>query len=347
MLKKRRILDPYIIAEIGVNHECNLDKAKNLIKLAKKGGADAAKFQFYKAEKITSKNSPAYWDLKKEKTKSQYKLFKKYDQFNEEEYLKLQKYCKKIKIDFLCTPFDVDAVNFLKNKVKFFKVSSSDITNFQLLKSIAKTKKPVLLSTGASNIKEINKAINFLKKNGTTKISLMHCILNYPTSDKNANLGMILDLKKKFPKYKIGYSDHTEPNQNLSNLFIATLLGSEIIEKHFTDNKRKIGNDHYHSMDFKNLKNFRESLKKLRIIYGNDKKNFLLSEKNSRKFARRAIYTAKKLKKGQIIKINDIISKRPLSNGLCATNFYDIIGKKINLNLSEDTIIKKSYLKNK
>ena len=138
MFEKRKIFDPYIIAEIGVNHGCNLKKAKKLIYLAKKGGADAAKFQFYKAEKITSKNSPAYWDLKKEKTNSQYKLFKKYDRFNEKEYVQLQKYCKKIKIDFLCTPFDVDAVKFLKNKVKFFKVSSSDITNFQLLRVLLK-----------------------------------------------------------------------------------------------------------------------------------------------------------------------------------------------------------------
>ena len=202
MFEKRKIFDPYIIAEIGVNHGCNLKKAKKLIYLAKKGGADAAKFQFYKAEKITSKNSPAYWDLKKEKTNSQYKLFKKYDRFNEKEYVQLQKYCKKIKIDFLCTPFDVDAVKFLKNKVKFFKVSSSDITNFQLLRSVAKTRKPILLSTGASNVKEINRAITYLEKNGSKQISLMHCILNYPTLDSNANLGMIEDLKKNFQTTK-------------------------------------------------------------------------------------------------------------------------------------------------
>ena len=345
MFEKRKIFDPYIIAEIGVNHGCNLKKAKKLIYLAKKGGADAAKFQFYKAEKITSKNSPAYWDLKKEKTNSQYKLFKKYDRFNEKEYVQLQKYCKKIKIDFLCTPFDVDAVKFLKNKVKFFKVSSSDITNFQLLRSVAKTRKPILLSTGASNVKEINRAITYLEKNGSKQISLMHCILNYPTLDSNANLGMIVDLKKKFPNYKVGYSDHTKPDKNLSNLYTATLLGSQVIEKHFTDNKRKVGNDHYHSMDFKNLKNLKDNLKKLRNIYGNNEKNFLMSEKNSRKFARRAIYTTRKIKKGEKIKINDIISKRPLANGLCASNFYRIIGKKVNLNLSEDRIIKKSYLK--
>lgn len=344
MFIKNKKFDPYIIAEIGVNHECDLKNAKKLIDLAKKGGADAAKFQFYKADKITSKNSPAYWDLNKEKTKSQYKLFKKYDHFDKKEYNTLQKYCSKKKIDFLCTPFDVDAVKFLKNKVKFFKISSSDITNFELLKSVAKTKKPVLLSTGASNISEIRIAINYLKKNGTSKISLMHCILNYPTDNLNANLGMIIGIKKKFPSYKVGYSDHTKPDKNLSNLFIATILGAEVIEKHFTDNKKKIGNDHYHSMDYKNLLNLRNNLKKLRQLYGSDKKDFLASEKNSRKFARRAIYTTKKIKKGQRLTKLNIISKRPLLNGLSASYFDKVIGKKINLDLSPDSIIKKSHL---
>ena len=203
------------------------------------------------------------------------------------------------------------------------------------------TKKPILLSTGASNIKEITKAVNYLKKNGSTQIALMHCILNYPTLDNDANLGMIADLKKKFPKYKIGYSDHTKPDEKLSNLYAATLLGAEIIEKHFTDNKMKVGNDHYHSMDFKNLKNFKDSLEKLRNIYGDDNINYLISEKKSIKFARRAIYTTRKFRKGKIKALIDIISKRPLANGMCASNFYKIIGKKINLNLTEDKIIKK------
>ena len=154
----------YIIAEIGVNHDCSLKKAKKLILLAKKGGAHAAKFQSYKAEKIVKKNSKAYWDLKKEKTKSQYELFSKLDKFEPIDYKKLSLFCKNKKIDFLSTPFDLDSVKFLKPLVPLFKISSSDITNIPLLREIAKTKKPTILSTGASNISEIKKAIKILNK---------------------------------------------------------------------------------------------------------------------------------------------------------------------------------------
>ena len=133
--------DPYIIAEIGVNHECSISKAKQLILKAKEAGADAAKFQSYKAELITIKNSPSYWDTRKEKTKNQFNLFKKYDHFNETDYIKLYKYCKKLKIDFASTPFDHGAVDMLNPLVPYFKISSSDITNYPLLEKIASKKK--------------------------------------------------------------------------------------------------------------------------------------------------------------------------------------------------------------
>ena len=200
----KKIIDenskPYIIAEIGVNHECSLSQAKKLILKAKKGGANAAKFQTYKAELITSKNSPSYWDTSKEKTKSQYKLFKKNDQFNETEYVKLSKYCKSLNIDFASTPFDHKAVDMLDPLVSYFKISSSDITNYPLLKKVASKKKPILLSTGASSIEEIKNAIKLLYRYKCKDVVIMHCILSYPAKDENANLGMITDLKKNFPK---------------------------------------------------------------------------------------------------------------------------------------------------
>ena len=127
---------PYIIAEIGVNHEGSLKKAKELIILAKEGGADAVKFQTYKAEKLASKNSPAYWDTKKEKTKSQFQLFKKYDNFDEEDYINLYNYSKDQDIDFLSTPFDLDSIDFLDSLVPFYKVASADINNLPFLRKI-------------------------------------------------------------------------------------------------------------------------------------------------------------------------------------------------------------------
>ena len=155
---------PYIIAEIGVNHECSIKKAKKLILLSKKGGADAAKFQTYKASKLAMINSKAYWNTKKEKTKSQYELFSKFDKFDYKDYVNLARYCKTIKIDFLSTPFDTDAVDMLSPLVSAFKISSSDITNYPLIKKISNTKKPVIISTGASTLEEIKNTVRILKK---------------------------------------------------------------------------------------------------------------------------------------------------------------------------------------
>ena len=154
---------PYIIAEIGVNHEGSIDKVFELIKLAKDGGADAVKFQSYKADTLASKNSPAYWDLAKEKTQSQHELFMKYDSFNEEDYIRLASFSGSLDIDFLSTPFDDASIDFLDPLMPFYKVASADLTNTPFLRKIARKKKPVILSTGASSLDEINHAIRTLK----------------------------------------------------------------------------------------------------------------------------------------------------------------------------------------
>ena len=334
----------YIIAEIGVNHECSIKVAKKLILLAKRGGADAAKFQTYKAEKIVKKNSKAYWDIKKEKTKSQFELFSKLDKFQPKDYKNLALYCKKLKIDFLSTPFDLESVSFLNPLVPLFKISSSDITNIPLIKKIANCRKPVILSTGASNIDEIKSAVKILRK-GTKKIIIMHCILNYPTKDWNANLSMILDLKKNFPQYIIGYSDHTLPDSNMLNLTTAYSLGAKVIEKHFTHNKKLKGNDHYHSMDFKDLKNLSKNIKHINIILGKiGKKKFVNSEVKSRKFARRSIVVKKDLKKNKIITENDIIALRP-NIGISVENWNKVLGKRTKKNLTKNKTLAMKDLK--
>lgn len=330
---------PYIIAEIGVNHECSIYKAKKLILKAKKGGADAAKFQTYKADLITTKQSPSYWNTKKEKNQNQYKLFKKYDHFTISDYKKLQIYCKKIKIDFASTPFDLDAVDALNNFVSYFKIASADITNYPLIKRIASKKKTVLLSTGASNISEITNAVRILQKYGCKKIVIMHCILNYPTLNRDANLGMIIDLQKKFPNNIIGYSDHTLPDKEMLNLTTSYILGARVIEKHFTLSKKKKGNDHYHSMDIKDLKNLKKRFLKIKEILGVSKKVFIKSEIKSRKFARRSLVLIRDKKKNEVLKKNDIICKRP-GTGISPVFFNNVIGKKLKKNLNYDHILK-------
>jgi len=330
---------PYIIAEIGVNHECSLKKAKKLILNAKKGGADAAKFQTYKADLITSRYARSYWDVKKEKTKNQFELFKKYDHFDKRHYKELYEYCKKIKIEFLSTPFDEAAVDMLNPMVKFYKISSSDITNFPLIKKIASKRKPIILSTGASSLNEIKKSVKFIQKNGCNKIIIMHCILNYPTLDQDANLNMITSLIKHFPKNLIGYSDHTLPNKNMSNITTSFILGARIIEKHFTLNKKLKGNDHYHSMDLNDLKRLKSNIMNINISIGKKEKSFLNSEINSRKFARRSLIARKLIKKNQIIQKKDLICKRP-GTGIEPGKIDKVIGKRAKKDLKEDYIIK-------
>lgn len=332
--------DPYIIAEIGVNHEGNMEKAKELIDLAKEGGADAVKFQTYKAEKIASRNSPYYWDITEEPTRSQYELFMKYDAFGEDEYRELHAYAVGRGIDFMSTPFDLDAVDFLDPLMPCFKIASADITNLPLLRKIGSTGKPVLLSTGASDTEEIDAAVDILRNAGAEDIVLMHCVLNYPTKDEDAHLKMIAGLKDRYPCHMIGYSDHTVPDEDMTCLTTAWLIGAQVIEKHFTFDKTLSGNDHYHAMDADDTKILLKRIKQIKALLGKEKeKRPLEKEDLARINARRSIYAARDLVKGDIITENDVICKRP-AHGMSPMEWDRVIGKKMNRNLSEDDPLK-------
>jgi len=331
----------YFIAEIGVNHEADIKNAYKHILLAKKGGAQAVKLQSYKAEKIVSKHAKAYWDKAEEKENSQLKLYKKYDGFNDSDYMKIYDYCKKIKIDFIITPFDLDTIGFFKNKVKYFKISSSDITNFPLIKKISTTNKPIILSTGASTKREVSDAIKLIEKKNK-KITLLHCILNYPTKKINANLNMIDDLKTF--NYNVGLSDHTKPKDSHEVLIYAYIKGVRVFEKHFTTNKKKRGNDHFHSFDYKDLKKFFNKIKEIDEILGHKKKEFLKSEIKSRRNARRSIFYKKSLKKNTTIQNSDLIMLRP-GTGLCPSKINSIVGKKLKKDKNEGDFVRSGDIK--
>jgi sialic acid synthase SpsE len=333
----------YIIAEIGVNHYdiakkysiSVFDAAKLCIKEAKEAGANAAKFQTYTAEKIASKISPGYWDFSEESTRSQFDLFKKFKILSQLEWEQLSIYCKNIGIEFMSTAFDLDSVDILQNLQNYWKISSSDITNFPLIEKIAKQKGKILLSTGASSIEDIRNAINVISKYNND-IVIMHCILNYPTPNDNANLNMILDIKKNFPNYELGYSDHTRPDANMLITTTAYLYGAKYIEKHFTLDKSIKGNDHYHSMDPIDLKILKDNYELLQIITGSDKKICIESEKKSQNNARRSIYTACKLNRNDILTETNLICKRPFVGGISSSKFNSLIGKKINKDVDDD-----------
>ena len=335
---------PYIIAEIGVNHEGSLDQAKKLIDLAKEGGADAAKFQSYKADTLASKNSPSYWDTNKEPTKSQHELFQKYDKFEPEDYIALAEYSRLNEIDFLSTPFDDNAIEFLDPLVPFFKIASADITNTPFLRKVAAKGKPVVLSTGASTLAEIDTALDTLGKSGCPDIALLHCILNYPTPFEQAHLRMIKGLIRAYPEHIIGYSDHTLPDAAMTSLIAAHLLGAVIIEKHFTHDKTLPGNDHYHAMDVNDLKRFIELIEQIHVSLGPDShKKPIKTEEISRLNARRSIVLSRDVPTDQKLTEKDLTCKRP-GTGISPLNWDEILGSRTTSDLKADHILRWSDL---
>ena len=339
---EKKLHKPYIIAEAGVNHEGSMEIAKRLVFEAKEAGADAIKFQTYKANTIASKDSPSYWDTSKEPTTSQYELFKKHDSFWFEEMKELKQYCDNVGIEFMSTPFDIESATFLNDMMDVFKISSSDLTNKPFIEFMCDFGKPIILSTGASSLSEIAEAVSWIEKKGNP-LSLLHCVLNYPTSDKNANLGMILDLKEKFPDKIIGYSDHTLP-QDMKVCEMATLLGSVIIEKHFTHDKTLPGNDHYHAMDKDDLKLFRDNLERVFDILGGFKIEALSDEAPARANARRSLVALTNIPEGKIIEKSDLTFKRP-AHGVSPKFIDEVVGKVALQDINDDDVIKWNMFK--
>ncbi len=329
---------PYVIAEIGVNHEGDFELAKRLIRLAGEGGASAAKFQSYKAGRIASKHSPAYWDMTKEPTESQFELFKKYDKFGAEEFRALADCCRAAQIDFISTPFDAEAVEFLDPLVPFFKVASADLNNVPLLRQIASKHKPVVLSTGASNLDEIGTAVAILNQSGAKYVALLHCVLNYPCPNRNAHINMIKGLQRAFPENIVGYSDHTLPDERMLVLTAAWLNGALVLEKHFTHDKKLSGNDHYHAMDVNDLKKFAENVELLSEVLGQENKAALADEATARKHARRSIVVDRTLNAGHVIAERDVTCKRP-AHGISPVFWDQVIGRRIRRDLDEDHVL--------
>ncbi|MBN2723915.1 MAG: N-acetylneuraminate synthase family protein [Deltaproteobacteria bacterium] len=343
--------NPFIIAEIGVNYYDIAEKygisvieaAKKMILSALESGAHAVKFQSYKAGKIASKNSPAYWDQTEEPTNSQYELFKKFDHFGEEEYRELARFTEKTGGIFCSTPFDFGSADYLEELMPFYKISSSDITNLPFIRHISEKGKPVLLSTGASTIGEIERAVAAVEETGNTRICIMHCVLSYPTMFEDANLNMIKHLRAVFPDYISGYSDHTRPDFSMMVLTTAWLYGAQVIEKHFTLDKTLKGNDHYHAMDPDDLKIFVNNCKMIKEINGQYRKEPLACETGSRKQARRSIVAVRNLNEGEILSKDMVTFKRP-GAGISPGELEKVLGRKLKKNLPEDEFLTWEHL---
>ncbi len=335
MSNKNKVM---IIAEVGVNHDGNLDKALRLIDEVKKTGADLIKFQTFKTENLVSKKANlAPYQRAKTKFNKQFDMLKKLE-LSKAEQKKIFNYCKKKKIDFISSPFDIESLNFLTSlNLKYIKIPSGEITNYPLLKAIGKMNKNIIMSTGMSNISEISTAMQILIKYGTkkNKINILHCTSSYPTPKYEVNLNCLKTLEKKF-KINVGYSDHTIGDEVS---IAAVALGAKIIEKHFTINKNSKGPDHDTSLNFKEFSNMVEKIRNVEISFGSKIKKLTKSEKKNLKFVRKSIYAKNNIKKGEIFNEENLVTKRP-DLGISSIYWNKIIGKRAIKNFTKDEIIK-------
>ena len=313
-----------IIAEIGSNHDNNFIKCKKLISSAKQAGCDAVKFQLFRADKLVKTNSPAY------------KVLKKYE-LSEEWIKKISKFCKKIKILFGCSPFDLDAIKILKKyKCDFIKIASPEIKNLPLINQASKSNIPIIISTGDSSLKEILRAKKQIQQKNYQKTAFLHCISEYPAKVKNLNLNNINYLKKKLPKFCIGFSDHSLSEDTPVN---AVATGAAIIEKHFTLFKKSKGPDHSFALEPDQLKKMVLKINNFIQSYGKHEK-LRLKDENTIYIS---MVAAKLLKKNKKLSLSDINFKRTTKPGMDTINLKKILNKKIKKNIMKD---KELYLKN-
>lgn len=328
----------YVIAEAGVNHDGSFKDAKRLIKEAKKAGADAIKFQTFKADNLVRKTSPkAEYQRKERFRESQYEMLKRLElSFND--FKKLKEYAESMSIDFMSTPFDIESLEFLVSiGVKKLKISSGEITNKPLLQKVASKKLPTILSTGMSDLKDVNNAVNILKKNGLNlnKLTILHCNTDYPSNFQDINLNAMDTISKKFG-VKVGYSDHTLGSEVALG---AVALGASVIEKHFTLDKNRMGPDHSASLNPEELKKFVTSLKNLKIALGDSRKKPSMSEIKNIIPSRKSIVAQKSIKKGEIFSEENLTCKRP-AKGISPMHWNKIIGRKSDKNYKINDYIK-------
>lgn len=328
----------YIIAEAGVNHNGDLNLAKDMVKEAKRAGCDCIKFQTYHTENLVTSDAPKaeYQVQNTGNGKSQYDMLKNLE-LTPENFYELSLICQKEEIDFMSTPFDLDSVDVLSHLlVKAYKVSSGDLTNKMLLEYIALKDRPIILSTGMATIEEIKEAVAWIENKGNKKISLLHCTSNYPAPFRDVNMKAMVTMAEQFP-YPVGYSDHTK---GIEISIMAVAMGAQIIEKHFTLSRELKGPDHNASLEPDEMKDLVNAIRNVEIAFGNGEKTLSDSEINTRGVARKSLVTAGDFCQGYILKEGDLLVKRP-GTGTAPKFLEDFIGKKLKSNLPKDYLITK------
>ena len=323
-----------IIAEAGVNHNGDMDLAKRLIDEAKKAGVDYVKFQT--AVDCTSKFAPKAEYQKRETgaDETQLEMAKKL-RLTLSQHYELYQYCNQVGIAYLSTAFDIESVRFLDSiNIPYWKIPSGEITNLPYLLEIAKTHKPVIMSTGMSEMDEIATTIKILKENGTKDITLLQCHTDYPTSMENVNLKVMNTLRNTFG-LPVGLSDHSI---GIEVPIAAVAMGATVIEKHFTLDRTMVGPDHKASIDPKQLKDMVSAIRNIEIAMGDGIKECSPLERPNITVARKSIVAKRDIRKGEILTEENITTKRP-GNGVSAMKWFDVIGTKASRDYGEDELI--------
>lgn len=351
----------FIIAEAGVNHNGRLVLAKRLIKAAKEAGADAVKFQTWKTEELIVKGTKiAEYQRNNTKESDQYRMLKKLE-LSYGEFKELKKYADDLGIMFLSTPDEESSLNFLTDELNLpiIKIGSSELTNHLYLRKISAKNRPMILSTGMGDMKEVKKAIKVIVEvNPNPELAILHCTTNYPCPPEEINLNVIKTYQQQFPDYVIGYSDHSA---GIKVPLLAVALGAKIIEKHFTLDNGMEGPDHKASLNpmafrqmvktirsaEKNNDEFRKALSRrgLDIILGSPEKIITISEQKIKAVMQKIIVAKKNLFSGEVISEDNITAKRTSQNGIAPNKYSGIIGKKIITNIKKDQAINFSDVK--
>ncbi len=333
--------DPcYVIAEIGHNHQGNLETALEMIRVAAECGVQAVKFQKRDNKTLYTK---AMYNKPYENENSYgstYGSHREYLEFGWEEYKALKQCAEENKVEFIATPFDLPSVDFLeKLGVTSYKIASGDVTHTPLLSYVAKLGKPIFVSTGAATLEEVRICYDTILKQND-KLCLLHCTAGYPTDYPQLNLRAIETFKKEFPQAIIGYSGH---DNGILAAVIAYLLGAQVVEKHFTLNRSWKGTDHKFSLEPQGMKKQVRDLRRVDLSLGDGKKTLQTFETDARIKMGKGVYTSRSLTTGTCLTWNDLCLKSP-GNGIPPYRINDIVGKKLKTDLQEETLISWEHL---
>ena len=329
-----------IIAEIGPNHNGSIKRAKKMISKLAKSSVDCVKFQLGDPEKIFSKDSFKANYQKNSLKKLSIKKISERNQLSKKDHLELSKLCKQKKLIYACSAFDLNSLKFLDKEINvpFFKIPSGEIFSLDMLNYISKQKKPIFISTGMVNFKQLSKILKIVTKNRNKKIVIMHCVSSYPANKFNLNLNILNLLRKKF-KFRIGYSDHSIGEEAC---LAAVAKNACVIEKHVTLSNYLVGPDHKASMKVSDFKVLANKVRILEKILGKEEKKFSADELNVHQSSRKSIVSAKFIKKNKKIMIDDLCFKRP-GVGINPLEINQVIGKKAKKDIKENIILKKSF----